>query len=174
MKKHINDPIDILGNAYETMYEDTVKEFHHAEEKSKPALHRIIEQAREKVREIEEISQEDANRLADAVERDISDSLRYLSTTGKELKDWLGFETTFLETELFDSLLDVADPTTVKLAQLQLESMPAPVFHTGEITGPGTLVCNHCSEKLHFYKAGKIPPCQTCKGTDFHRHIGIQ
>jgi len=36
MKKHINDPLDILGNAYENMYEDTVKEFHQAEEKTDP------------------------------------------------------------------------------------------------------------------------------------------
>lgn len=173
MKKHINDPIDILGNAYESMYEDTVKELKLAEEKSAPALKSMVEKAKAKVIEAEEISKEDADKLAGYLNRDITDTINYLSTTGKELKDWLGFETTFLETELVDSLLDIADPTTVELTKLRLESVPAPAFHTGEVTGPGTLVCNHCGERLHFYKAGKIPPCPKCKGTDFHRHIDV-
>ncbi len=41
--------------------------------------------------------------------------------------------------------------------------------HTGEIIGAGTLVCDQCGEKLHFHKAGKIPPCPKCHGTTFHR-----
>ncbi len=173
MKKHINDPLDILGNAYENMYEDTVKEFHQAEEKTAPALYKFIDKAKQKVIEAEKITQQDADKLAEYLQRDLTDSISYLSQTGKELKDWLGFETTFLETELVDYLLDAADPTTVELTKLKLESMPSPVYHTGEITGPGTLVCDHCGEKLHFYRAGKIPPCPKCKKTEFYRQIDM-
>ena len=173
MKKRIDDPIDILGNAYESMYEDTVKEFHQAEEKSAPVLHQLIDKAKQKAVELEKISLEDADKVAEALKRDLTDSINYLSETSNELKDWLGFETTFLETELFDYLLGAADPTTVELTKLKLESMPSPTYHTGEITGPGTLVCDECGEKLHFYRAGKIPPCPKCKGTKFHRHIEV-
>ena len=42
-------------------------------------------------------------------------------------------------------------------------------YHTGEITGPGTLVCDNCGEELHFHKPSRIPPCPKCKGTSFHR-----
>ncbi len=171
MKKHIDDPIDILGDAYENMYENTVKEFHKAEEKTAPVLHGLIDRAKQEVIDAEKISQQDADKLAEYLQRDLGGFINYLSQTGKELKDWLGFETTFLETELFDYLLNAADPTTVELTKLKLEAMPAPVYHTGEITSPGTLICDHCGEKLHFYKTGKIPPCPKCKKTNFHRQI---
>jgi len=173
MKKHIDDPIDILGDAYESMYENTAKEFHKAEEKTTPVLHGLIDKAKQEVIEAEKISQQDADKLAEYLKRDLADFINHLSQTGKELKDWLGFEATFLETELFDYLLNAADPTTVELTKLKLETTPAPVYHTGEITSPGTLICDHCGEKLHFYKTGKIPPCPKCKTTDFHRQTGM-
>jgi hypothetical protein len=43
------------------------------------------------------------------------------------------------------------------------------IYRTGEITGPGTLVCDNCEERLHFHKAGHIPPCPKCHGVIYHR-----
>ncbi|MES9926605.1 MAG: hypothetical protein ABW158_00685, partial [Candidatus Thiodiazotropha sp. 6PDIVS] len=45
----------------------------------------------------------------------------------------------------------------------------ASLYHTGEVTGPGTLVCAQCGKEMHFKKTGHIPPCSGCKGTDFQR-----
>ena len=99
----------------------------------------------------------------------MGEAIAYLSETGNELKDWLGFETALLESGIFDFLLKAADTTTVKLAEFKEQVRAAASFHTGEITGPGTLTCDNCGEKLHFYKTGKVPPCPKCRGTGFHR-----
>jgi len=96
-------------------------------------------------------------------------ALHYLSETGHELNDWLGFETALYEYAIFDLLLSAADKTTFELLSMKENLQQAAVYRTGEITGPGTLLCDQCGEKLHFQKAGRIPPCPKCHATTFHR-----
>ena len=164
-----NDPIDALGAAYEKMYERTAENLHTAEEKSGSLLHKLIDEAKDKAVELKELSEDDAGKLADWLKRDLDDTVNYLSDTGNELKDWLGFETTLLESAVLDLMLKAADKTTVELLTMKDYARQPHAYHTGEITGPGTLVCDQCSEKLHFHRAGKIPPCPKCHATTFHR-----
>jgi hypothetical protein len=164
-----HDPFDVLSEVYEKMYERAAQGFHQAEEKTLPLLHKLIDDAREKAVELKEVSAEDAEKLAEALKRDMSEALAYLSETGHELKDWLGFETTLLESGILDFMLKAADTTKLKLQEFQENVRKAAEFHTGEIMGPGTLVCDACGEVLHFYKAGRVPPCPRCHATRFHR-----
>jgi hypothetical protein len=164
-----HDPLDALGEAYEKMFERAVENFHKAEEKSGALFHKMIDEAKEKAVELEEVSREDAEKLSAYIKRDLSDAADHLSETGRELKDWLGFETTLLESSIFDLLLKAADKTTLELLKMKEDAQQASIYHTGEITGPGTLACDQCGEKLHFRKAGKIPPCPKCHATTFHR-----
>ena len=164
-----HDPLDALGEVYEKMFERAVENFHKAEEKSGALFHKLIDEAKEKAVELEEVSREDAEKLSAYIKRDLSDAADHLSETGRELKDWLGFETTLLESSIFDLLLKAADKTTLELLKMKEDAQQASIYHTGEITGPGTLACDQCGEKLHFRKAGKIPPCPKCHATTFHR-----
>ena len=165
-----HDPIDALGEAYEKMFERAAEHFHNAEEKTGPLLHKLIDDAKEKAIDLKELSREDADKLADYLKRDLGDATDYLSETGHELKDWLGFETSLVESTLLDLMLKAADKTTLQLLKLKEDAKQASIYHTGEITGPGTLVCDQCGEKLHFHKAGKIPPCPKCHASNFHRN----
>lgn len=164
-----NGPIDALGAAYEKMYERAAQNLHSTEKKSAQLLHKLIDEAKDKAVELKELSEEDAAKLADWLKRDLDDTVNYLSETGLELKDWLGFETTLLESAMLDLLLKSADKTTVELLTMKDYARQPHAYHTGEITGPGTLVCDQCEEKLHFHRAGKIPPCPKCHATTFHR-----
>ena len=164
-----HDPIDILGEIYEKMYEYVAENLKHAKEISSDVLHKAIEDAEEKTSELEEISKEDANKLSDWLKRDLYDAANYLANTEYELKDWLGFETTLLETYALYLLEKAADPTTVELLALKENARKAGIYKTGEIAGPGTLICDQCSEVLHFHKAGKVPPCPKCHASQFHR-----
>jgi hypothetical protein len=168
-KKRINDPLDIMGVAYETMLERSASEFHKLEEKSGPALHRLIDKARARAVELEELSEEEAARVAEYLKRDLADANFYLSEKGKEFRDWLGFEDSLLAAELTDMFLSAADPSIVEMHELELKLAAESVYKTGEITGPGTLICDECGEVLHFHRAGHIPPCAKCHGTTFRR-----
>ncbi len=164
-----HDPIDILGEVYEKMYESVADNFHKAEEKSGPILHKLVDEAKEEAIKLKEVSEENGEKLAKWLKRDLDDAVNYMAETGHELKDWLGFETSLLESGFIDLLLRAADKTTLKLMQMKEAAEQASTYHTGEITGPGTLVCDKCGEKLHFYKAGKVPPCPKCHATVYHR-----
>jgi len=166
-----NSPIDALGAVYEKMYEHTVDNFHKVENKTEQLAHKLLDEAKDKAIKLEKLSQKEAEDLTRYLKRDLNDTATYLSKTGHELKDWLGFETALLENEFLDLLLKVADETTVKLLQLKDGAQSTSNYHSGEITGPGTLVCDQCDEKIYFYKAQKIPPCPKCKATTFHRNF---
>jgi len=167
-KSKYDAPLDALGEAYEKLYEHTAANLHKLKDLGGPTLYQIINDAKNKAIELDELTEDNAIKLTEWLKRDLEDGIRYLSETGHEIKDWLGFESTLLENELFYMFLDVADKTTVELQQFK-ENTKHPEYHTGEIVGPSTLTCNECGEKLHFYRAGKIPPCPRCHATVFHR-----
>ena len=169
MKNNPED--DSLATAYEKMLERAVARFHSAEEKTGQLLHKWIDEARDKAIELKELSNEDAEKLSLYLKRDLSDAAEYLSDTGNELKDWLGFETLLIEGLFFEQLFKAANKTTLELLQMQEYTQQAAVYTTGEIMGLGTLACDQCEEKLHFHKAGRIPPCPKCHATTFHRDI---
>jgi len=160
------DPIDILGSIYETIYEDSVTAFYKSEQKTSETLSVLIDQAGEMVSDAEELSREQINEVSEYVKRDINDLALFLSKTGKELSDWLGFDLEFLESKVVEQLFEAVDPSTITLLQLKEQSS---IFHTGQITGPGALKCDNCGEILHYHKAGRIPPCPKCRKTEYHR-----
>ena len=160
------DPIDILGRIYETIYEDSVAAFHKSEKKTSETLHVLIDEAGELISEAEELSREQINEVSGYVKRDIDDLALFLSKTGKELRDWLGFELEQLETKVVKQLFEAVDPSTISLLKLKEQKS---IFHTGQTTGPGVLKCDACGELLHYYKAGRIPPCPKCHKTEYHR-----
>lgn len=168
-KKTNTDPIDALGAAYETMYERAVTNFHTAKDKSGPLLHKFIDEAKHKAIELEELAVDDASKIASWLKRDLDDKINYLVYEENELKDWLGFETSQLESALLDLMLKTADKTTLELLRMKEMAQQPTRYNAGEITGPGTLKCEQCEEKIHFHKAGRIPSCPNCHATIFTR-----
>ncbi len=166
--KHV-DPMGVLSEVYETMYEHVAENIHKAKEKSGSLIHDLIEEAREKAVKVEDIADEDAEKLAAWLRRDFDDVVNYVSETDYAVKDWLGFETSLIKNEFVKAMLDTADKTTLALLRMKENAHEPYEYHTGEVAGFGTLICDECGEKLHFHKAGHIPPCPKCHKTSFHR-----
>ena len=166
--KH-SDPLGGLSEIYETMYENVAENLQKAKERSGTLVHDLIEEAREKVVELEDIADEDAEKLAIWLRRDFDDVINYVSETDYAVKDWLGFETSLIKSELIQAMLDTADKTTLALLRMKENAHEPYEYHTGEVAGSGTLICDECGEKLHFHKAAHIPPCPKCHNTSFHR-----
>jgi len=160
------DPIEAIGEAYELLLEDAIEEAHKIAEKTGPALHYAIDEARIKTGKLEELTKEEAEKLTGYLKRDLIDAARYIKESGKDFKTWFGFDVGLVKDRLRELFTQAADQTTVELAKLKEQ---ASEYHTGEITGPGTLCCNECGELLHFHRPGHIPPCPKCHGTVFRR-----
>ncbi len=163
------DPVERLVGAYERMLERVDEMLDQAEKRTLPTLKRSIEQAREKAVELNELTREEAERIGEFLERDMHAAADYLSETGEEFRNWFSFDLELIENRLLEMFANVADRTRVELDALAERAREAVYYHTGEITGPGTLICTECGKVLHFHKSGHIPPCSKCHATSFKR-----
>lgn len=127
---------------------------------------RAIETATETATELGELTREEAERIGYYLKRDIQDAAEYLAAQGGELRDWLRFDVELVEDRILDALTLLVDNTKVELSEW---TERANEWHTGEVTGPGTLVCHACGEELHFNRPGHIPPCPKCRGSRYRR-----
>jgi len=163
------DPIDRMTDAYEKMLERVDGMLELAEKSTLPTLRRSLDQAREKAVELNELTREEAEKLTEYVERDMKDAAHFLLETGAEFRHWWQFDVKLIEQRMMDMFSNVADKTRLELERFADQAREASMYHTGEVAGPGTLVCNSCGKEFHFHKAGRIPPCSGCNGTSFKR-----
>ena len=167
--KKPHDPVERMVDAYETMLETVNGMLDKAEKSALPTLKHSLDSAREKMVEMNELTREEAEKISRYVERDMTDAAHFLSDTGDEFRDWLSFDIKLIEDRLMEMCANVADRTRLELDRFADQARQASQYRTGEITGPGTLVCAGCGKELHFHKAGHIPPCSQCRGTVYRR-----
>jgi predicted RNA-binding Zn-ribbon protein involved in translation (DUF1610 family) len=160
---------DKLVQAYNRMMERVRHALEDAEARALPTLRQSVEKARDTAVELEELSRDEAEKISYYVKRDLQDVGRHLSETGNELSDWLRFDIDRLETRLLELLTQVADRTRVEWAELQRELQQDPPYHSGEVTGPGSLYCAACNQALHFHHTARIPACPHCGNESFRR-----
>ena len=162
------DPIEVLGQAYELLLEKAIEEAKMLKQKTGPALHEIIDASSEKLSELGELSEIEAQKVSQYLKRDLLEAASFMEKTGSTFKTWLAIDTNIIEDYLLERFKLAADQTRVELDRLKINADNAE-YHTGEITGPGVLICDKCGEQLHFHNAGHIPPCPKCRDTHFHR-----
>jgi ElaB/YqjD/DUF883 family membrane-anchored ribosome-binding protein len=168
-EKPTQDPLDRLAAAYDKMLHEVHEAIASAKEHALPGLKEYLSDAQEKLVEIGELTREEAEKVSLYIERDMKDAAHYLSETGAELSAWWRFDVEQVENRLLEMFTSVADQTKLELTRLAESANQASRYHTGEVAGPGTLVCIACGKELHFNKTGHIPPCPECKGTEFYR-----
>ncbi len=162
-------PFDRLAAAYDKILQEVHDTLESARDNAIPGLKDYIADAREKMIELGELSREEAEKVAGYVERDMKDAANYLLETGEQMSAWWRFDVQQIENRMLEMFTSVADQTKLELAKLAERATKSSLYHTGEVTGPGTLVCTGCGKEMHFSKTGHIPPCSGCKGTVFQR-----
>ena len=156
-------------NAYERMRERTRQLLDENTQDLLPNLIDSLESAKEQAIHLGELTKDEAELISTYLRRDLHDAGEYIKQQRGELADWLRFDVEQIEKKIWDSLSLLVDKTTIELEQLKARANRLDEWHTGEITGPGTLVCNACSKQLHFHKTGHIPPCPKCHSTVYKR-----
>ncbi len=170
MSNHKQKDDEKLIHGYNQMLERAKEFLDKTVEEEAPKLRQAIEHARDKAVELGELTREEAEKVADYLHRDIEDAASYLSSDEvQELKEWLRFDIRLIEDRLADMFLSVADKATVEFLKFREQLQSTVRYHTSEITGPGTLECISCGERLHFHKTSRIPPCPKCHYTVFKR-----
>lgn len=161
-----------LVHAYQRMIERVGDRLAHLEQAEQQALSQLrgaIDHATDEAVELDELTREEARLVAGYVRRDLEDAGHYLARTGRELSDWLKFDVEYMEQRLFDWFSQIADHTRLDLLMFNAEVSRGGHYYTGDVTGPGTLSCDHCSESLVFSAIASVPSCPACQGTVFSR-----
>lgn len=158
-----------LIESYEHMLEELHELFSTAEDTVRPKLSSAIESIQQKTIEMGKLTQDEAEKVAGYLKRDVQDMGKYLNETGKEMQDWFQFDLGLIEERLEKMFSAAADKTSMELMKLKERAFEMGTWKTGEITAPGKLECRECGEILHFKKTAHIPPCPKCHATSFKR-----
>ncbi len=158
-----------LTDAYYRMLGRMKTAMEQAEHEAGPAVSRAIDRAEETASELGELTREEAERVGTYLRHDLSDAARFLAENGAELGDWLKFDLQLVERGLADLFLKNVDYARLEYEKLAERADALGEWHSGEVTGIGTLQCKACGEKLHFHHISHIPPCPKCHGTVYRR-----
>ena len=161
-----------LISAYERMRERTQQFLDENTQDLLPTVLDALASAKEQAIHLGELSKDEAELISAYLRRDLHDAGEYIKQQRGELGDWLRFDVDLIEKNIWDSLSQLVDKTTIELEMLKERADQLGEWHTGEITGPGTLVCSTCGEEIHFHKTGHIPPCPKCHATVYKRASG--
>ncbi len=157
-----------LSEAYDKMLLRTRESMDQAEKN----LGEALEMAMQKASDLGELTREEADLIGIYIMRDLEDAAKFVDKSGQELRDWLRFDINVVENALVDMFSNMVDHTREALDQLKERANAIGEWHTGEVTGIGTLQCKGCGEEMHFHKTSHIPPCPKCHGTKFRRIAG--
>ncbi len=168
-----------LVEAYNQMMSRVRDSIDNAEAHAIPTLQKAIEQARDQAIHLGEVSLEDAEEIGNYIKRDINDAAEYLMETSHEFSEWLMLDINIIEQKVLELFLSVADKTRIELEQLSRGTgkaqhtsdmrMQNNEYKSGEITGPGTLICKQCQKIIQFNTTNSIPLCSQCGEQYFKR-----
>lgn len=162
-------PRDHEVHGYERMLERVRERLDSTGDAVERGAHEALDAARERSVALGELTREEADRVAAWLQRDLEDAAEYVGSARGTYADWLHMDLQLVENWVWDRFSSVADQTRLQWQALNRQLQAAARYHTGEVTGPGTLVCRDCGEVLHFKRTGHIPPCPKCHGSRFER-----
>lgn len=150
---------DLMGHLYEAM-DDTLH-----------TVAEALEIAKEKTSALGGHTQEEINKVADYVMRDVEHAATSssLEEENNSLSEWLKFDIDLIENFALDAFMDIADKTRIKLAALEMDAKQYHPYQSGDIASPGTFVCDQCGKQIAFKSTSVIPDCPECQAKSFTR-----
>jgi predicted RNA-binding Zn-ribbon protein involved in translation (DUF1610 family) len=146
-----------------------IREAFESADTSDLTLQKALNAAKDQAVHLGEVTIDEAHEISEYIKRDINDAAEYMMESSAEFSDWLKLDIEIIERNIIDLFLSVADRTRIELEQFQHPPHDPNEYLSGEITGPGTLVCTQCGHNVSFVTTGEIEPCPECKNTVFQR-----
>ena len=152
-------------------YDDLMGHLYEAMDNTLHSIADALEIAKEKTSALGGNTQEEINRVADYVMRDVENvaASPKLEDENNSISEWLKFDIDLIENFALDAFLDIADKTKVKLAALEMEAKQYHPYKSGDVTSPGTFTCDACGKEIAFKSTSVIPKCPACQGDAFTR-----
>lgn len=138
---------------------------------TRPRFNEALSAAKTQTIDNGDLTEEEAERIAGYLRRDLQEAARYPAEGDQDLSGWLYMDLRLIEDWLWDTFSSVADKTRIELMAFN----PPPFadesehYRSGEIIGPGAIRCLGCESQLEFERVGAIPQCPNCGEEEFVR-----
>lgn len=151
-------------------YADFMNHLHETMEETLHSLTDALEISKDKTSTHSNLTDEELNKVSGFVKRDLEHAAYKLPSDidNDSLSEWLKFDIELIENFAMDAFLSLADKTRIELAEIQQQA-EAHTYHSGDITVPGTFVCDDCGKEIAFKSPSEIPVCPQCHGKTFIR-----
>lgn len=149
---------EFMQHLHETM-EDTLHSFSEA-----------LQISKEKTSQSNELTDEELDKVSSYVQRDIEHAAQGLEhkADSDSLSEWFKFDVELIEKFTLDAFLSLADKTRIELEKIK-QLATKHTYHSGDITFPGTFICDECGKEIAFKTPSEIPECPKCHATTFVR-----
>lgn len=158
-----------LSHAYERMLERTREFLSDAGETAGEGIRKAVDTAKEKAVELGELTHDEAETVAYFVTKDLHAAGDYVAQKGRSIAEWFTLGVDKIGGTVVDVFSGLYEKASVRVTHLRKAGLNYGEWKTGEITGPGTLQCTGCGQKMTKHKVGPIPPCPKCHNTTFKR-----
>ena len=170
-----------LITAYNQMMEEMRNAFEQ-DAQGDMSLQKALNSAKHQVVHLGEVTAEEAHEIGEYIKRDVNDAAEYMMDCSAEFYDWLMLDIEIIERKVMDLFLSVADHTRIELEQFTPENLLSeqispeqkgieqiPVYRSGDISGPGILICECCGKTKPFLSSDVITDCEGCRHNRFIR-----
>ncbi len=160
---------DNLTQGYEKLLKRVEKTLSSVTEHTEDTLSQALGKAKERAIELEELTQEEADKVHEFVTRDLYSAGLHLVEEERDVADWLRLNLLLIEKKLLHRFTALSQAAKLELNHLNKAKQRFDEWQTGEVTTIGTLSCKSCGEQIQFKHTGRIPPCPKCHATLFER-----
>lgn len=158
------------AEAYSRVVDRVEKAIANVEQKTWDLIKEEIDNAIEFEHGVAELSREEVDLLSAYVKRDLKSLSHFVAETGEGVAEWLKMDVELVEKKILDSLLSIADKTSVETLELdQKLKHDSHAYITGEMASPGMLKCNDCGYMMCLVEVTKVENCHTCGSHYFKR-----
>jgi len=157
-----------LVDGYNRMMERIKSTIDNATEETPPTLQNAIDKAIVTARADQELTQEEAEQIANTIKHDLNDAAEHLMETNSDFTEWLKMDLDALEQKILDLFLSVADHTRMEIKQF-IGNVSDTTHYATELACRGDYQCQHCDNVIHIASVSPLTACPVCKHTEFNR-----
>jgi len=151
-------------------YSELMQHLHETMEETLHTFADALEISKEKTSKTSELTDAELDKVSGYVQRDVEHAAHGLSdkADNNSLSEWFKFDVELIEKFTLDAFLSLADKTRLELEKIK-QLATKHTYHSGDITFPGTFICDECGKEIAFKIPSEIPECPACHAKTFIR-----
>ena len=155
------------ADLYDRFTERASELFAAGQEKSREAMEKAMDAARQQFSAASEFSAEQGELFKQYMRHDLAQTQRDMRALTEESKEHL--HPARLGAGALSSLARMLEVAGSAMQSWSRKAEDALHYGTGNITTAGTMTCVKCGQTLQLKHTSRIPPCPSCSGTQFRK-----